>query len=116
MSAPMPDRQRYLRLATVLWLLIPLLAGCLPGRSAGERLYRRHCSSCHGVDGGGGVMYQADEVVDLLDDIWKYGGDPSEIEYSLLSEEVRKHETWDFTNQERQELVEHILILRGESH
>ena len=110
----MPDRKRYVRLAAVLWILLPLLAGCLPRRSAGERLYRRHCGSCHGVDGGGGVMYQADEGADLLDETWKYGSDPSEIENSLLNEEVRKHTTWDFTNQERQQLVDHILALRGE--
>jgi mono/diheme cytochrome c family protein len=96
-------------------ILLPLLAGCLPGRSSGERLYRRHCASCHGVYGGGGVRYQADDGANLLDDTWTYGSDPSEIEYSLVNEGVRGHTTWDFTNQERQQLVDHVLALRGES-
>ncbi len=115
MSEITPGRRRGAWLAAALWILLPLLAGCLPGGSPGERLYRRHCGSCHGVDGGGGVLYQADEVADLLDDTWKYGGDPSQIEFSLLNEEVRKHKTWDFTKQERQQLVDHILALRGET-
>ncbi len=90
MSAMMPDRRNLGRLAALPILLL-LVAGCLPPRSAGERLYRRHCASCHGVDGGGGVRYLADEGANLLDDSWKYGGDPFEIEYSLLNEDVRKH-------------------------
>lgn len=109
-----PDRRRFRWAAAALWILLPLLAGCVPGGSAGERLYRRHCDTCHGPDGGGGVLYLADEGANLLDDTWKYGGDPSELEYSLLNEEVRKHKTWDFTHQERQQLVDHILVLRGE--
>ena len=99
-------------MATVI-LLLPL-AGCTPTGSTGERLYRRHCASCHGVDGGGGVRYLVDEGANLLDDTWRYGGFRSEIEYSLRNDEVRKHTTWDFTAQEREQIVDHILTLRGE--
>lgn len=86
----------------------------MPGGSPGERLYRRHCSSCHGIDGGGGVRYLADEGANLLDETWRYGGDPSEIDYSLRNDEVRKHTSWGFTAQERRQLVDHVLALRGE--
>lgn len=100
--------------ALALALLVLALAGCSPS-SPGERLYRRHCSSCHGPDGGGGVRYLADEGANLLDGTWKYGSDSSSIEYSILNEEVRDHPTWEFTNTERQQLVEHVLALRGET-
>ena len=87
----------------------------MAGGTAGEQLYRRHCASCHGVDGGGGVRYQADDGANLLDDTWKYGSDPSEIEYSMLNEEISEHTDWGLTNQQRQLLVDEILSLRGES-
>lgn len=102
------------RAAAVLGLLLPLLAGCLPASSEGERLYGRHCASCHGDRGSGGIRYLADEGANLLDDTWKYGGDPSEIEYSILNDELRGHTTWDFTHQQREQIVGHILALRGE--
>jgi mono/diheme cytochrome c family protein len=115
MSAMMPDRRRLGRLAATLGILLPLLAGCQPGGSAGERLYRRHCDTCHGVDGGGGILYLADEGANLLDDAWRYGGDRTSIEFTLLEERVPKHPTWDLTNQEIQQLVDHILVdIRGE--
>ena len=115
MSGTSSSRSPLARLALASGVLLPLLAGCLPGRTDGERLYRRHCAGCHGVDGGGGVRYQADEGANLLDETWKFGADPSQIEYSLVAEEVRGHTTWDFTSQERTQLVDHVLALRGES-
>ncbi len=115
MSATSPRQRLWRQPALLFGILLPLLAGCTPGRTNGERLYRRHCAGCHGVDGGGGVRYQADEGANLLDETWKHGADPSEIEYSLIDEDVRGHTDWEFTNQERQQLVDHVLTLRGES-
>lgn len=115
MSPTSPSRRPCGRLALACAALLPLLAGCFPGGSPEERLYRRHCASCHGVDGGGGVRYQANEGANLLDDTWKYGSDRSELEYSLLNEEIAEHTQWGFTSQERQQLVNQVLALRGES-
>jgi mono/diheme cytochrome c family protein len=108
------DDRRRIGWAVVLWVLLPLFAGCTPGGTPGERLYRRHCDSCHGVDGSGGMLYLADEGANLLDETWKYGGERSDLEYSLMNDDVTKHKSWDFTPQERRELVDHILFLRGE--
>lgn len=92
------------------------ITACVPGGSPGERLYRRHCASCHGVAGGGGVRYLADEGANLLDDTWKHGGsDPYYLEQSLTNENVRGHTTWDLTREERRQIVDHVLALRGES-
>jgi mono/diheme cytochrome c family protein len=101
-------------LATALWILLPLLAGCLPASSPGESLYRRHCDTCHGVTGGGGTLYLADEGANLLDDVWKYGGDRSSLEFTLLEDRVFEHPSWDLTSQEIEQLVDHILTIRGE--
>jgi mono/diheme cytochrome c family protein len=95
-------------------LLLPLLSGCQPGGSAGERLYRRHCDTCHGVDGGGGIMHLADEGANLLDETWIHGGGRSSIELTMLEEKVREHPRWDLKPEEIQQLVDYILTLRGE--
>ena len=113
MRTTTPTKSRYLRLAAAIWLL-PLLAGCLPGGSEGGRLYKRHCSTCHGIDGGGGIKYLADEGANLLDDAWKYGGERGELEYTMAAELVFEHPTLSLTSQEIVLLVDHIQALRGE--
>ena len=113
-SPPSCRRALSRALATATAVLLTFLAGCLPHRTPGERLYRRHCASCHGVDGSGGARYLADEGADLLDETWTYGGDPSELEYGLLDHGLRGHKAWGFTNQERRQLVDHVRFLRGE--
>lgn len=104
------------RLAAGLWILLPLLAGCLPGAgSDGERLYSRRCEKCHGVDGGGGIMYRTDEGANLLDEVWTYGGDRSSLEFTLEGARVPDHPTWELTDEEIQQLVDYILLIRGEN-
>ena len=94
---------------------LPLLAGCLPSRSEGDRLYRRHCQECHGVDGGGGIMYLADEGADLLDETWRLGGDRSSLAYALEPGTISEHSSsWEFTGKEIDLLVAHVRALRGE--
>ena len=60
-------------------LLVCGLAGCdtiLPKRTPGQKLYSKHCSECHGVDGGGQTIRSMGETYsDLLDDAWRYAGD-----------------------------------------
>lgn len=102
------------RLAAALLTLLPLLTGCLPGRSPGERLYRRHCGECHGVTGGGGIQYLADDGADLLDDSWKYGGDRREMESTMFEDKVFEHPDFDLKAEEIEQIVGHILELRGQ--
>ena len=40
----------------------------------GVRLFANHCSTCHGVDGGGNYGFP-----NLSDDDWLYGGEPANI-------------------------------------
>lgn len=114
MSAIKPGLRRARLPLVALSLLLPLIAGCQSGGSPGERLYRRHCDTCHGVDGGGGIQYLADEGADLLDGVWKHGGDPTSIERTLIEDRVTEHPTWDFTHQEFKQLTDYVLALRNE--
>ncbi len=92
-----------------------MLAGCVGGGSPGERLYRRHCATCHGVDGGGGIQYLADEGANLLDGVWKLGGDADSIEGALRDGGVREHPPMNLTNEEIRQLTDYVLALGGES-
>ena len=46
---------------------------------AGKRLYLNYCSQCHGSDAGGARGFP-----DLTDDDWLYGGEPENIQISIL--------------------------------
>jgi cbb3-type cytochrome c oxidase subunit III len=48
---------------------------------AGQKLYRRHCASCHGpqAKGDGGMSLSGGTPSDLTDDQWDYGATDGEI-------------------------------------
>jgi len=48
--------------------------------SAGQARFQTICMACHGMDGKGN---QALGAPNLTDDIWLYGGDAAEIEYTV---------------------------------
>lgn len=47
--------------------------------AAGGRIYRIHCSACHGIDGGG----QAELFPDLRDDHWQWGDTSAALEQTI---------------------------------
>ena len=49
--------------------------------SAGKPRFEMVCAACHGVDGKGNPMLGAPN---LTDDIWLYGGNPSDIETAIV--------------------------------
>jgi cytochrome c oxidase cbb3-type subunit 3 len=49
-------------------------------RAAGEDLFSRNCSSCHGADGMGRLQVGAPN---LTDDVWLYGGGDNDIFYTI---------------------------------
>ena len=49
-------------------------------RAAGEDLFSRNCSSCHGADGMGRLQAGAPN---LTDDVWLYGGGDNDIFYTI---------------------------------
>ena len=49
---------------------------------AGKAHFQTICMACHGMDGKGN---QALGAPNLTDDIWLYGGNPADIEYTLIN-------------------------------
>lgn len=105
------------------WLALPLLlvllGGCselFPKRTPGEKLYRKHCSDCHGVDGGGHtVRSMGNPDANLLDQRWRHAGDPTGMETVILDSLVFEHPTFDsLSSKEVRQIVDHVLKLRGE--
>jgi mono/diheme cytochrome c family protein len=109
---PLPAR---LSIATIS--ILPLVAGCVE-RSPGEKLYRKHCANCHGVDGSGNTpRYMGNQWANLIDDSWQNAaGD----EYSLarvVREGVfaKMPGNAELSDDEVREIVGWVLQLRGET-
>lgn len=100
-------------------LLLPavlFLSAACTQRSPGEKLYRRHCADCHGLDGAGHtVEYMGRPEANLLDDEWVHGGDPTSILGVLQSRAVGDHPDFsELSSQELRQIVDHLRQLRGE--
>lgn len=96
-----------------------LLVGCdqiLPKRSAGEKLYRKHCANCHGVDGSGNtITSMGDPNANLLDNDWRHAGDAHGIEAVIHQRLVFEHPDFsELSGTEVKQIVNHVLALRGE--
>jgi mono/diheme cytochrome c family protein len=95
-----------------------LLAGCdevLPRRSEGEKLYRRLCAQCHGVDGSGNTpRYMGTYQADLLDESWQHGGGEGDIK-RVIREGVfgRMPDNPDLTAAQVDAIYEHLMALRA---
>lgn len=97
-------------------------AGCeavqemLPG-SPGEKLYRKLCADCHGIDGRGNTpRYMGNNAADLMDDNWERGGDRGSIEITIrqgIFGDMPAHP--ELTAEEMKQLIDHLFALRGES-
>lgn len=106
--------------ALVALVALSSLTGCsefMVQRSPGEKLYRKECSSCHGIDGGGHtVRYMGNQWANLLDDAWKYGGDRQTIEATLEEGVVWEHPSYEeLSREELRAVANWVLELRGES-
>lgn len=134
MSRRPPSRPRPVRTSTrrrrslpsaalALCVLLPaagLGLGCelfFPERSEGEKLWRKHCSECHGLDGSGNtVRYMGKPYADLLDNTWKVAGDSVSIEQAIRSGFFGEMPSYDhLSGQEVRLLVEYVRELRGEA-
>ncbi len=116
----MHPRQRLLALALLAPALAMLLAACDDWlvRSPGERLWRKHCASCHGLDASGNTPRQmGNPWADLRDDAWKHlGGEDEQIENVIrqgIFGEMPAHD--ELTREEMRALIAHLRLLRGEA-
>ncbi len=86
-------------------------------KDPGERVYRKLCSSCHGVDGRGNtVRYMGNAWADLTDSSWKTFGDDGSIETTIregvFGEMPARPE---LTREEMRALLRYLRKLRGET-
>jgi mono/diheme cytochrome c family protein len=105
-----------------LFLLSPLVAGSLAceyfHRTPGEKLWRKKCASCHGIDASGNTpQYMGNDRADLRDDSWYgYGGDDAGIETTIREGVFAKMPANDdLTSAEMRALIGHLRYLRGEA-
>lgn len=94
--------------------------------NAGAAVFRAHCSQCHG-SGAAGVA--ADGYPNLLDDDWIWGGDMTNIHYTIAhgirnttDDDARFSEMPAFGRDEILEpaqidaVVQHVLLISGQEH
>lgn len=117
-----------LRVRSDRWAAI-LLVGCLlpvlacdemlVKRSTGEKLYRKNCADCHGLDAKGHtIRYMGNQRANLTDDNWKYGAaDSIAIQSVVLQGLVERHPSslQRLQTKEVKEIANWVLQLRGES-
>ena len=98
--------------------LIATGCGLLEPKDPGERVYRRLCSSCHGVDGRGNTArYMSDEWADIADDSWKGYGDDGTIETTVREGIFGKMPAHaELTGEEMRALLGYLRQLRAEAH
>ncbi len=86
-------------------------------RPPGEKLYRKLCAECHGLDGAGNTPRgMGNPNNDLTDPFWKYGGDSGSIERIVregVFGEMPAHP--ELSGEQLRTVVDHVLKLRGET-
>ncbi len=111
-----------IRVAAAAVALLPALAlgtACneMFASSPGERLWRRHCAECHGVDGSGNTpRYMGQPYADLRDGTWSYGGDRASIENVTREGIFAKMPAYQekLTSEEIRQIIDYLYELRGE--
>jgi len=120
MSAPGVRVRWSAALAAAAALTAVVLTGCdeLLASSPGEKLWRRHCAECHGLDGAGNTpRYMGNSWADLTDNNWRVGnGDRGSIEAVVREGVFGEMPAFDqLTREEMRELIDYLGSLRGET-
>lgn len=93
--------------------------GCdlIEHRTPGEKIWRKRCASCHGLDARGNTpRYMGNDRADLSDNSWySGGGDDGSLE-TVIREGVfaEMPANDDLTREEMRDLIGHLRVLRGE--
>ncbi len=107
-------------LAVLAAVLAIALAGCdeFLAKSPGERLWRKHCAECHGLDGSGNTPgYLGEVYADLIDNTWRTAApDRGSLEAVVREGVFGKMPAFDkLSREEMRELLDYLAKLRGES-
>jgi len=104
----------------LVWTLL-FVCGCgdlFVKKSSGEKLYRKNCADCHGLDGKGHtIRYMGNPNANLTDSSWKYGGgDSVAIQNVLFQGLVERHPSslQRLQSNEVKAIAGWVLELRGE--
>lgn len=100
-----------------LCLLFAACAGCgIGAQSDGEKLWRKHCADCHGLDGSGNTpRYMGTPGADLRDAAWQFGSDRSSVENVVREGIFGQMPAFDqLSNAEMRALLDYFYKLRGE--
>lgn len=95
-----------------------LLGGCdkiFPHRAPGEQLYVDNCADCHGIDGHGNTARAMGQpYADLVDDVWKNGGDDTSIANSIREGSFGLMPAFQqqLTYRQIQDLIGYLRLLR----
>ena len=115
-----PPRARRIPVAALLPVALALAAtlacDAFPHRTEGEQLWRKRCSSCHGLDARGNTpQYMGNVNADLTDESWVGGSDDGSIE-TVIREGVfaQMPANNDLTREQMRALLGHLRLLRGE--
>lgn len=79
-----------------------------------DRIFRRECSACHGVDGRG----QADLFPNLLDVDWQWGGSPEQIEQTLRGGRSANMPAWEtiLGEEKTRDVANYLLEFSNREH
>ncbi len=94
-----------------------VLGGCdiLLRRSPGEKVWRKHCAECHGLDGAGNTpRYMGETYADLTDDLWKAGGSDGAMEQVIVQGVFGKMPATQLNKDEMRAVISYVHELRGE--
>lgn len=97
-----------------------VLAGCdalpFPKRSAGEKVWRKQCAQCHGINASGDTPgFMGQPYADLRDDVWRAGGNDGAMESVIRDGVFGKMPGFpQLTPEEVRAVIDHIHVLRGE--
>ena len=84
-------------------------------RAPGEKVWRKHCAECHGIDGAGNTPgYMGDTYADLTDNLWRTGGNDGAMESVITSGVFGKMPPTQLTPGELRAVVAYVHELRGE--
>jgi len=97
-----------------------ILAGCnqlFPHRSEGEKLWRKRCADCHGLNGAGNtVQYMGNPYADLTDNNWRNGGDRISLMSSIRGGVfMHPNELKQLSDAEALAIIDYLRELRGET-
>lgn len=88
-----------------------------PRQEPGERLWRKHCAQCHGLDGSGNTpSYLGEVYADLLDNTWHTAApDRGSLDAVVREGVFGKMPAFDhLSRDEMRDLLDYLAELRGE--